>query len=118
MSSLRVTIRPRVSDDEISARKTGAFPIRRRINEERMLSRELAGYIVVEPHDTTDYEGFTAADRLLGAPGPRPTALFVGNALAALGALTLAPPAESQSRESGPSHHRRHHSLRAARPSP
>ena len=55
-----------------------------------MFSRELAGYIVVEPCDTTDYEGFTAADRLLGAPGPRPTALFVGNALAALDALTLA----------------------------
>ena len=90
MNSLRATIRPRVSDDEISARKTGAFPIRRRIHEERMFSRELAGYIVVEPCDTTDYEGFTAANRLLGAPGPRPTALFVGNALAALGALTLA----------------------------
>ena len=72
MNSLRATIRPRVSDDEISARKTGAFPIRRRIHEERMFSRELAGYIVVEPCDTTDYEGFTAADRLLGAPGRVP----------------------------------------------
>lgn len=72
MNSLRVTIRPRVSDDEISARKTGAFPIRRRINEERRLSREPAGYIVVEPCDTTDYEGFTVADHLPGAPGRVP----------------------------------------------
>ena len=69
---------------------TGTFPIRRRVYEERMRSRGLAGHIMVEPCDTTDGGGFAAAERLLGIPGPRPTALFVGNALAALGALTLA----------------------------
>ena len=72
MNSLRVTIRPRVSDDEISTRKTTTFPIRRRVHEDRMLSRKLAGYIVLEPCDTTDYEGFTAADRLPGGPGRVP----------------------------------------------
>ena len=73
----------------ISGPGTGAFPIRRRAYEERMRSHGLSGHIMAESCDTTDDGGFAAAERLLTGPGPRPTALFAGNDLAALGALAL-----------------------------
>ena len=56
----------------------------------RRVPEGLAGYIMVEPCDTTDDGGFAATERLLEGPGPRPTALFVGKDLAALGPLALA----------------------------
>ena len=74
----------------ISGPGTGTFPIRRRVYEQRMSSHGLAEHIMVESCDTTDDGGFAATDRLLDGTGPRPTALFVGNDLAALGALALA----------------------------
>jgi len=73
----------------ISGPGTGAFPIRRLAYEERMRSHELSGHSMAESCDTTDDGGFAAAERLLTGPGPRPTALFAGNDLAALGALAL-----------------------------
>lgn len=76
----------------ISGPGTGAFPIRRRAYEERMRSHGLSGHIMAESCDTTDDGGFAAAERLLTGPGPRPTALFAGNDLAALGALALVRP--------------------------
>jgi DNA-binding LacI/PurR family transcriptional regulator len=64
---------------------------RRQGYEQTMTARGLAEFVRVVPGSDTEEGGRHGVEALLAADGPRPTAIFVANDLAALGALaTLA----------------------------
>ncbi|MFJ8113638.1 LacI family DNA-binding transcriptional regulator [Streptomyces sp. NPDC096132] len=74
----------------IAGNHAAVFGIRRRAYETIMREHGYGDHVLVETCDTTEDGGYRAAVRLLGRARPRPTALFVANDPACVGAFSAA----------------------------